>query len=84
MDKQLYRLALITDAPLGEEAVLSGEKIPLSVVKGVGLGVSVVGKVIKLYKIDSPLAMINISQRLLHNLMSQQHERPPQKTTCTI
>ena len=46
------RLALITDVPLGEEAVLSmlGEKNPLSVVKGLGVGVSAVGKVINLYK----------------------------------
>ena len=46
------RLALITDVPLGEEAVLSmlGEKNPLSLVKGLGVGVSAVGKVINLYK----------------------------------
>ena len=43
------RLALITDVPLGEEAVLSGEN-PLSVVKGLGVGVSAVGKVINPYK----------------------------------
>ena len=42
------RLALITDVPLGEEAVLSmlGEKNPLSIVKELGVGVSAVGKVI--------------------------------------
>ena len=44
------RLALITDVPLGKEAILSGEKTPLSVVKGLGVGVSAVGKVINLYK----------------------------------
>ena len=46
------RLALITDVPLGEEAVLSmlGEKNPLSVVKGLGVAVSAVEKIINLYK----------------------------------
>ena len=46
------RFALITDVPLGEEAVLSmlGEKNPLSLVKGLGVAMSAVGKVINLYK----------------------------------
>ena len=41
-------LALITDVPLGEKSVLSmlGEKNPLFLVKGLGVGVSVIGKVI--------------------------------------
>ena len=42
------RLALITDVPLSKEAVLSmlGEKNPLSVVKGLGVAVSAVEKII--------------------------------------
>ena len=46
------RLALITDVPLGEKSVLSmlGEKNSLFLVKGLGVGVSVIGKVINFHK----------------------------------
>ena len=64
------RLALITDIPLGEEAV--GEKNPLSVVKGLGVGMSVVGKVVKTVVHKNRLS-VGID-RCFSDLTGQQHE----------
>ena len=75
-------LALITDVPLSKEAVLSmlGEKNPLSVVKGLGVAVSAVGKVICTKTATEYRRMDKyFGETILHNLMAwpAKHLLPP-------